>query len=318
MLNIFITVDVEIWCGTWHEVDQNFPKAFQSQIYGPTKKGNYGLPLKLKILNDHGLQASFFVEPLFSTRFGKGPLEEIIGLIKEYRQDIQLHLHTEWVDEAKTPIIPNSSKKRQYIKYFSLEEQKILIKKGIDLLTEAGGNTIKAFRAGSFAANLNSLKALNYNNIFIDSSYNLALKNHENISPSKVIHQPQLIEGVYEYPMTVFRDGINRIRHAQLAACSTSEIVDAIKRAEEANWNSFIILSHNFELLNRSRTEPEQVVTRRLIELCQFLEKQRDLYKCVTFNSITPTSSANQPKMLTINRRATLRRLKEQLFSRIF
>jgi len=35
--------------------------------------------MTLRILNDHGLRGVFFVEPLFSARFGLAPLQEIVG-----------------------------------------------------------------------------------------------------------------------------------------------------------------------------------------------------------------------------------------------
>jgi len=34
-------------------------------------------------------------------RFGSQPLEEIVGLIREGVQEIQLHMHTEWVGESR-------------------------------------------------------------------------------------------------------------------------------------------------------------------------------------------------------------------------
>lgn len=175
MLNVFITTDVEIWCNGWDNLDEKFQEAFQSCIYGVTIKGNYGLPVQLKMLQDYGLLGIFFVEPLFATRFGEQPLTDINGLINDAKQEIQLHLHTEWVDKSLEPIIQNGSIKRQHLSYYSLEEQKILIKKGSTLLNNNGCSNIQAFRAGNFGANLDTLTALEYNNIYIDSSYNYTL-----------------------------------------------------------------------------------------------------------------------------------------------
>ena len=53
MLNVFITVDTEIWCNGWSSLDHNFPDYFKKYIYGPTVKGNFALPETLKILNDY-------------------------------------------------------------------------------------------------------------------------------------------------------------------------------------------------------------------------------------------------------------------------
>ena len=104
MLDVFLTVDVEVWCDGWDNIDAKFPDAFKRYIYGPTSRGDYGLPYQLRQLQEHGLTAVFFVEPLFATRFGSAPLAEILGLVREPGHEVQLHLHTEWVDEStRTP-----------------------------------------------------------------------------------------------------------------------------------------------------------------------------------------------------------------------
>ena len=169
MLDVHFTTDVEIWCDNWSRIDEQFPEAFQRYVYGPTPQGNFGIPYALKILAEHGLKGVFFVEPLFSTRFGNQPLEEIVGLLKEANQDIQLHLHTEWVDESIKPILKNTKQKKQYLRNFTLAEQKILIKVSKDLLQQAGSGPISAFRAGSFGFNRDTLKALKSNGIKIDA-----------------------------------------------------------------------------------------------------------------------------------------------------
>ena len=43
-------------------------------------------------------------------RFGSQPLEEIVGLIREGVQEIQLHMHTEWVDESVEPLLERKAR----------------------------------------------------------------------------------------------------------------------------------------------------------------------------------------------------------------
>lgn len=68
MLDIFITVDTEIGCGGWDDIDRKFPCAFKKYVYGPIYKGDFGLPYQVKLLTEHGLTGVFFVEPLFCKR----------------------------------------------------------------------------------------------------------------------------------------------------------------------------------------------------------------------------------------------------------
>ena len=126
MLDVFFSVDVEIWCNGWNDLDEKFPDAFRRYVYGPTARGGFGLPYTVQVLCGHGLKGVFFVEPLFSTRFGSQPLEEIVGLIREGGQEIQLHLHTEWVDESVEPLLQRIERKRQFLRLFTRAEQEIL------------------------------------------------------------------------------------------------------------------------------------------------------------------------------------------------
>jgi hypothetical protein len=97
---------LEIWPGSWNNIDARFPEAFRRYVYGDTPQGQYALPMTLEILRDHGLRGIFFVEPLFSARFGLGPLQEFVSLIQEGGQDVQMHLHPEWADEARESGFP--------------------------------------------------------------------------------------------------------------------------------------------------------------------------------------------------------------------
>ena len=319
MLNVFFTVDVEIWCNGWNDIDKKFPESFKRYIYGPTSKGDYALPIQLQVLQDHGLKGVFFIEPLFSTRFGGAPLQEIVGLINDGKQEIQLHLHTEWVDEAVVPLLPDSKKKRQHIKYFSLSEQEVLIGKGMDLLVQGGSNKISAFRAGSFGANQDTLRALESNDIKIDSSYNYISKMDGicDIETDEVLFQPQLVEGIYEYPLSVYSDRKGHFRHAQLGACSSSELSNMLMSAADAGWDSFVILSHNFELLNKSKSKVDNIVFQRFLSLCKFLEKHRDVFNCTGFSKVNPKAVERQPQPIASNVISTAWRMAEQAVRRV-
>ena len=300
MLDVFLTVDVEVWCNGWKDLDAKFPGAFRRYIYGPTSKGDYGLPYQLRQLRDHGLTGVFFVEPLFSTRFGPEPLAEILGLIREEDHEIQLHLHTEWVDESNQPLLDNVSCKRQYLRYFSLEEQTILIQAGVQLIESAGAPRVNAFRAGGFGFNRDTLRALNTNHISFDSSYNASMLGQDSgVSPEIPLVEPMEWEGVYEYPMTVFDGGLGGLRHAQLTACSYQEMEGLLWQSLESERKAFVILSHNFELLNPAMNRPDGIVLKRFHKLCSFLDRHRDCFRVRGFHGLMPASVPLQPAPLT-------------------
>ena len=319
MLNVFFTVDVEIWCDGWIDIDKKFADAFQKYIYGSTSRGSFGLPYQLELLKDHGITGTFFVEPLFSTRFGSQPLDEIVGLICDGNQEVQLHLHTEWVDESKQPLLENIQAKRQYLSLFSLEEQKRLINAGAMLLKQAGAGEINSFRAGSFGFNLDTLRALSANGIPFDSSYNATMFGMSNgVMPGVTVLGPIECEGVFEYPMTVFQDGMGALRHAQLTACSHGEIEDLLWKALEAGYSSFVILSHNFELLNSSKNRPDDIVITRFKKLCSFLDRNRDSFCSRGFRGLEAVIEPRQPELLTTTPWKTGTRFLEQAYRRIY
>jgi len=317
MLDVFITVDVEVWCDGWQDIDARFPAAFERYVHGPTAAGAHGLPLLLRVLGDHGLTGTFFVEPLFSTRFGAQPLAEIVGLIRQARQDIQLHLHTEWVDEARTPLLDDVRGKRQHLRDFSLADQTRLIAIGKRLLAEAGADTPTAFRAGNFGFNRDSLTALANNALFVDASYDAALSGLDSgVLPGVAVVEPMRCDGVVECPMTVFADGTRRLRHVQLGACSFAEIEGLLWSALRDRRKAFVLLLHNFELLNRAKDAADPVVVRRFRHLCRFLERHRDSFRVRGFDGPPLATVDEQPRPLASPAWKTGGRMLEQLTRR--
>jgi peptidoglycan/xylan/chitin deacetylase (PgdA/CDA1 family) len=300
MLDVFLTVDVEVWCDGWDNLDAKFPDAFKRYVYGPTARGDYGLPLQLRLLQEHGLTGVFFVEPLFATRFGSEPLAEILGLVRQSAHEIQLHLHTEWVDESREPLLEGITGKRQFLRYFSLQEQTVLIRTGAKLVESAGGGDINAFRAGNFGFNRETLKALAINRIAFDSSYNASLFGPDSgVSPDILLVEPAECDGVYEYPMTVFQGGTRKLRHAQITACSYREMEGLLWQALESRRKAFVILFHNFELLNSSMDSPDDIVVARFRKLCSFLDRHRDCFRVRGFRDLSPVPVLSQPAPLT-------------------
>ncbi|WP_332740806.1 polysaccharide deacetylase family protein [Hydrogenophaga sp.] len=315
MLDVFFTVDVEIWCEGWQDIDKQFPEAFRRYIEGPTSKGRYGLPYQIEVLNQHNLKGVFFIEPLFAMRCGQQALDDIVGLVRQGGQEVQLHLHTEWVNESREPLFEGYQPKRQYLRHYNLAEQTRLIAKGIEMLHKSGVQDINAFRAGNFAFDRNTLSALAANKIPFDSSYNASMFGSDSgFMPGVQLVEPIECEGVHEYPMTVFNDGTSTLRHTQLTACSSEELLSLLWQALEQRRNSFVILSHGFELLNKAKNSPDDVVVRRFHKLCAFLDRHRDSFRTCGFRGLTPTSVTAQPGPLKSPLSRTGARMMTQLY----
>ena len=293
MLNVFFTIDVEVWCDGWQDIDRKFPDAFGRYIHGPG--GEYGLPFQLRVLSDHGLKGVCFVEPLFAGRFGQEPLSEIVSLVEDSGHEAQLHLHTEWVDEAREPMLPAQKGKRQFLRQFDATEQSRLLSIGIEWLQRAGAPRPLAFRAGSFALNRDTLTALERNQIYIDSSYNATMMGTTSgVCEGALLDQPCQIGNVLELPMTIYDDG-RGLRHVQLTACSWSELEHLLWQALKQGHQSFVILSHSSELLTPGARAVDRNVVRRLRRLCSFLERHSDSFRVHGFRDGGLTTRITSP-----------------------
>lgn len=317
-MHVLLTFDVEIWCDGWKALDTNFPGSFTRYVYGHSKDEGFALPKTLEILNRHHLKGIFFVEPLFAARFGIRYLQTIIDLIRDSGHDVQLHLHPEWVDEISPPPLPDIAAKRPRLSQYSLVEQTELLRLGIELMDRAGAPRPVAFRAGSFAANADTFAALRANRIQIDFSIDSTVPiSVPDLRAGRDLLQAQVIDGVLSHPMAVFHDGFGRNRHAQICACSSDEMIQAIEGAAEAGWPEFVVLSHNFEMLKAGTSAPNRTIVDRFERVCAHLGRHRDRLVTTDVAGL-PIHSVPRPRALPqVSAFATLRRHVEQALQRV-
>jgi len=314
-VKVYITFDVEVWCDGWSDLDGRFPAAFERYFYGSSRFGSYALPKTLEIMNRHDLVGVFFVEPLFSARFGQRYLEAVVRLIVDAGQDVQLHLHPEWTDEISPPLIMNVSKKRQHMVHYDVEEQTALIGAGRLLLEQALRKPVDVFRAGSFAANRDTFRALSRCGFKLDSSLNSVFDYSDGtIEGVDNFGSERVIEGVRCFPVTVYRDGLGRKRPAQLNGSSFGELRDALIDAQRRGVRHFVIVSHNFEMLKPGSSEPDWFVVRRFEALCRFLGQRReDLHVGPFIDCVPAPALESRPQ---VQPWSTARRVAEQLVRR--
>ena len=319
-MNVLFTFDVEIWCNSWATLDDDFPASFERYVFGRSAHGDYALPKTLEVLDNNGLRGIFFVEPLFAARFGIEPLATIIGLIQDAGHEIQLHLHPEWTDEARPPLLSGTSGKRQLLSDYRADEQRLLIGRGLELLQTAGAARPTAFRSGGFACNQDTFSAVAANGLLFDSSINREMPVSQ---PGSVVSaaagycEPFRADGLTLIPMTSFFDGFQRLRHAQIGACSAAELIEAMQSAERSNWSSFVLLSHNFELMLPDRKQPDSFVVRRFEKVCQFLAENRSTLPTTDFGGLPPIPEPSGLDMPSASKSATITRFVEQGLRRL-
>jgi hypothetical protein len=230
-----------------------------------------------------------FLEALSAGVLGLDLLTEVVGLVQDRGHEVGLHIHTEWLDYYRRPLL--GRRRGHNMADFSEDDQVRLIDRGLENLSWAGANPITAMRAGNAGASTATLRAARRSGIQIDSSYFAPHLNGICRLPSAPeLSHPARLEGIVEVPISWFRDGFNRIRPAQLCACSIGEMTHILKIAWSRNWRVVTLLLHSFELVRRqSPVQPQKVMRLhedRLVRLCRLLEMNSDKFISATFGEL--------------------------------
>lgn len=324
MLNVVMSIDTEVYPIYPHWRDDCLHYDLQRDIYGVTEDGEFGLKYQLGMLGEHNLRAVFMIEPLFSKapEVGREPLKRIVDEIQAARQDIQLHIHPEWV--SYIPELRNHLKGGDLLTDYSRADQKTLLSFAKQALIDAGAPEPSAFRAGDYAANQLTLSVLAEIGIQYDSSYNLTyLDKTCSLGQLGRLTQPKNVGPVVEFPISFFRDLPGHYRSAQLAACSFEELKSALERAHTRGWKSFVLVSHSFEFLKNRRNPRAPVrvkkrVLRRFERLCQFLDKHRDRFNSTGFEEICGAVQRTDDYPIVGSIVHTTGRMAEQLLERLW
>ena len=322
MLQVLITIDTEVYPINKDWTQDRLRRDLDRDIYGKVADREVGLNYQLGVLAKHGLKAVFMVESLFSgcPDVGLSPLSQIVSSIIGGGHEVQLHPHPEWI-----PYVPQIGLdyRSHLLRDFPLDEQARIIRFAKQQLELAGAPTPIAFRAGGFAANRNTLKALEMCNVRYDSSLNPCYENaHKYLPEARSFGQVTQFGAVQELPVMVFEDMPLHLRPAQLCAVSFAEMSLALEIAEQRGLEFAVIVSHSFEMVGnrwnskRSPVIREQVV-RRFEALCEFLAKNTHRFRTVGFADVVLRNSAQPLESIRGNLVQTALRMARQAAARI-
>jgi hypothetical protein len=320
---VILTIDAEVAPHTsdWRRDRGRF--ALDRDVYGITDQGERGLRYQLEVLERHRLKSVVFIEALSAGVLGLDFVKDLVKLVQTRGHEVALHIHPEWLAYYRRPLLGDSVGK--YMWNFSEDEQHRLIDHGVETLSRAGAGRIVAFRAGNAGASLATLRAARRSGIPFDSSYFAPHLNKACRLPSnpELSHATRL-EGVIEIPITWFRDGLGRIRPAQLCACSSGEFEHLLTEAWRRGWCVVTLLLHSFELVRRRSPERMQTIIRlhdhRLVRLCQLLASNSDKFISTTFGELDAEKIAGDatPPCLSSSLGRTMRRYVEQVAGRVW
>jgi peptidoglycan/xylan/chitin deacetylase (PgdA/CDA1 family) len=280
--HVFLTIDTELM---WRHHAAGLSGA---EIVGRSlEPAGVGIGYQLARLKEFGLKATFFVDPMPAMVHGLEPMRRVIGAVLDAGQEVQLHLHPNWAGASRDD---RSLHTRFEMIEYSAAEQRDLIVGARELLEVSGAPSPVAFRAGSYAANDDTLVVLGQLGFLYDSSHN----GSEHPWPSAISLEMRQVapiahRGVIEVPVTVIEDIPGNLRHFQICALSSGEMAAALHHAVRERHAVVTIVSHGFELANREGTRANTVHVRRFDALCRML--------AAASGALVPTHFADRPSL---------------------
>lgn len=257
---VFLTVDVETYVGDYGR-----------DVWGD---GN-GLDYLLSTLTAYHSKATFFVEALGATRWGREALKDVCSRILTSQQEIQLHLHPSLV------VLDGFSDKCDLLCEQSLDTQRALMEMGLRILLECGVGAIAAMRAGDLAANEDTLLAMSEARIPISSNRDLDKNTTiytrlNDVFP--VRNDASRLRDIVDIPVSALRSPFPMFdgpyRHLEISAIGVQEMKDALRKMQRAGYSSAAILTHpqEFFMLHQNRVVPNMKNRRRLEKLISFID----------------------------------------------
>ncbi|WP_373486764.1 hypothetical protein [Blastomonas sp.] len=307
------TVDTELSLRL-HQQGVSAQDNFDSSITGRCRDGEFGIFYQMERLEHYGLTGVFFVDPMPALVYGPGVIARIVEPILKRGHEVQLHIHTEWLEFAQGHELCDL--RGRNIADFPLDDQVRLLDQARALLMIAGAPEPTAFRAGNFGANDDTLRALSSIGVQYDSSFNPAFVSGE-CAINLPLDTPPFSQhlGVGIIPVSVIQDRPGNIRAVQLCALSAWEMRDALAHAAAYDWPCFTIVSHSFELLSRDRSKVNPIITRRFDGMCQAIAEHRKL-EDAGFHRLVPRGKSSL-QTLPANLVRTALRYGEQAVSRL-
>lgn len=303
---VYLTIDVE--CA--EERGRLMPAlGYEVRVWGrlANQTQALGLPLIVRELQAHGFRATFFVEALGSRSFGAASLREVCQYLRDTGQDVQLHLHPAQRDARyrtyhRAPLPDKMSA-------YTLDEQEELLRQGLACLEEAGvpREELVAFRAGSFAANGATWRAMKKVGLPLSSNYNPCYRkagcdlHSEWAGPD--LFQP--MAGLWELPIGNLYCPAGGYRHMQITAVSHAEMQQYLRQCRQLGIGHAVVLTHSFEFFHLDRPHPargrvNRINVRRLRLLLSYLRNHPQDFEVETVGQLArrlphATSAAARP-----------------------
>jgi peptidoglycan/xylan/chitin deacetylase (PgdA/CDA1 family) len=244
---VIITIDVESQALT-------LPEQVEA-VCGDSSR--CGLMEIARLLKERGIAGTFFLNVYEYSRWGEAAMRDIAVKLQATGQDVALHTHPE------TTYDPSRTEMYQY----SLDEQTLIIRDGVERLREWTGHPVVAHRAGDYSADDRTLEALKRNGIQADSSLFWGHPSSRLNALGLTRNLPSTLGGLIEIPVTVYQrreepwlfgafDSVNSVRKIDVDwLLDEDEARAAIDSVINAELPFVVIFLHSFSLLKKHQDD---------------------------------------------------------------
>lgn len=301
--------------GAWENPELR-PIGASRHIFCRIGKEEFGIPLIVKLLQEHGFRGTFFVETLATRCLGEGDTKSVFDFLLREDQDVQLHIHPNFRfyaesqkarQEGRNYHVPRPN---DLLGHFPKQVQLDLLGEAIQYFQRFSSYRPRAFRAGCYASSRTTMQCLAELGIAVDSSLNLCYPALSFPGESQLPNRVRKIEGVWEIPVTVartpLREGYNGFKFADCTSLAPAELRAMLDAAAAAKQEHFVIVFHSFSAVKAKNStyaemRPNRIVIRRLEQLFQYLADNRD-----RFNVSTMGEAANSLAVLESSSHSTV------------
>jgi hypothetical protein len=298
-VDVYLTVDVECSMGgAWVDAGRR-PVPPDRRIFCRRGGSEWGIGFFCSELTRRGLRATFFTEMFGVNLFGENEMRPVTDLLLESGQDVQLHLHPIFLRYAELrgrqwPLPPaRIGEWPDAFTCYDEEEQYRLLEQGAGIFRRLVGRPPVAFRAGGYAANRATLRALARLGVLLDSSANPAWSMSFPGEPM-VPNRASRAEGVWEIPVTVARTRFpdtKPLKHLEIPAISFAEMRMALDAAQRGGLRRVVIMFHSFGAVKArdvgyERFRPDRIAISRFRRLLDFLAENSSAFRVRTFDDL--------------------------------
>ena len=229
---VLCTIDVETRTATGNDLSRD--------IWGilPGETERHGIERMMDILEQHNVKGTFFVNVYDTPKCGEEELARVCRTIRGRGHEVGLHTH------------PDGAAHNRSIQDEDLTGQEAELKRGMDALRKWGLSDVIAHRAGSYLANLDTVRACAQAGLFMEFSCNVAAPGSGLTHAGLTQNAPVVRDGVLCVPVTAYAQGEvgswQSMRFLDIESSSPDEIRQVVSELKSHDVRTAVIMMHSF------------------------------------------------------------------------